>query len=73
MARSAKATPLKIRVTAPGSLIAVIGLFVGFFGGYVGSRLLVEPHPLHWLSAFIAAVAGYIIGMLIYRWRGDIV
>ena len=32
-----------------------------------------RPHPIHWLSGLIGAVAGIGIGWLWYRWRGDVI
>ena len=72
MARTAKASPPKARPSAATSGVAFLCLLAGFFIAYIGSRVLIDGHPLHWLSAFLGAVLGYLIGMLIYRWRGDI-
>jgi hypothetical protein len=41
---------------------------------YVVFRIVLDgyPHPYHWLSALIGALAGIPIGWLWYRWRGDV-
>ena len=72
--KSAKSKKEKTRQEWP--LVVYIWMFgLGLLGYlFVGLILLnSQPHPLHWLSGLIGAVAGYFIGWLWYRWRGDIV
>lgn len=49
----------------------LIGLFLGFFGGYIFAELLLARflHPLHWLVAFSAAAVGYYGVLIWYRWH----
>lgn len=49
----------------------IVGL--GLFG-YLTGRLVFDPlpHPVHRASGLVGAVAGYFVGWLWYRWRGDI-
>ncbi len=51
-----------------------IGIVVFGLTGYVLAEIALgtRPHPLHWLSALVGAVLGYLLGWLWYRWRGDI-
>lgn len=45
------------------------------FMSYVVTRIALDgyPHPIHWASGLIGAVAGFFVGLLWYRWRGDII
>ena len=44
------------------------------FASYVVARIALDayPHPYHWMSGLIGAVAGIPLGWLWYRWRGDV-
>jgi hypothetical protein len=50
----------------------IVGL--GFMS-YVVTRIALDgyPHPIHWASGLVGAIAGYFIGWIWYRWRGDII
>jgi hypothetical protein len=50
----------------------IIGL--GFMS-YLVARIALDayPHPIHWVSGVVGAVAGYFVGWLWYRWRGDVI
>ncbi len=41
---------------------------------YVVARIVLDgqPHPYHWMSALIGAVAGIPLGWSWYHWRGDV-
>ncbi len=54
--------------------VVYIGIVVFGLTGYVLAEIALgtRPHPLHWLSALVGAVLGYLLGWLWYRWRGDI-
>ena len=45
------------------------------FTGYIIARIVLDsqPHPVHWASGLVGAVAGYFLGWLWYHWRGDII
>lgn len=65
VARERKETPL-------------ITYFMAFFFSILGYLVLgkiilaTRPHPIHWLSALIGGIFGYFLGLLWYRWKGDI-
>jgi hypothetical protein len=42
---------------------------------YVIARIALDgyPHPIHWASGLIGAVAGFFLGWVWYRRRGDII
>ncbi|NOY99486.1 MAG: hypothetical protein GXP40_09870 [Chloroflexi bacterium] len=46
------------------------GGLLGFLGGE--TIFYTRPHPVHWATALAVALAGYLIGLVIYRLRGDI-
>lgn len=54
--------------------VVYIGIAVFGLTGYVFAEIALgtRPHPLHWLSALVGAVLGYLLGWLWYHWRGDI-
>lgn len=41
---------------------------------YAFARIVLDslPHPIHWMSGILGALAGIPIGWLWYRWRGDL-
>jgi hypothetical protein len=53
-------------------------VYFGTFGigvlSYFIARIALDayPHPVHWASGFVGAVAGYFVGWAWYRMRGDI-
>jgi hypothetical protein len=55
-------------------LAALVMLGIGAVIGYLGSELILSarPHPMHWLAAGIAAVFGFISGMLLVERFGDV-
>jgi hypothetical protein len=56
-------------------LVAYFMAFVFALLGYVvlGKIILAaRPHPIHWLSAILGGVLGYFLGLLWFRWKGDI-
>ncbi len=44
--------------------------FLSYFIARIG--LAIYPHPIHWASGILGAVAGYYASWAWYRWRGDI-
>ncbi len=56
-------------------LVVYFGIFGLGFLSYVIARIALDgyPHPIHWASGLIGAVAGFFVGWLWYRWRGDII
>ena len=56
-------------------VVAALGVGTGFVVAYLGAETLMNAHahPLHWLVAFAGGVVGYLVGMLWYWRRGDIV
>lgn len=65
VARERKETPLIAYFSA---------FFFSILGYLVLGKIILEsrPHPIHWLSAIIGGVLGYFLGLLWYRWKGDI-
>jgi CHASE2 domain-containing sensor protein len=59
--------------TAPGVPLIVLfwGAGLGLVG-YIGSRFVFTPHPLHWASAVGGALLGILIGTIWYLKRGDV-
>jgi hypothetical protein len=62
--RHSKEWPVVVYLWAFGLAI------LGYAAGRVGLSSL--PHPSHWMSGVIGAVAGILIGWIWYRWRGDV-
>ena len=62
--RHSKEWPVVVYLWAFG--LAILGYAVGRVG------LSSSPHPYHWLSGVIGAVAGILIGWTWYHWRGDV-
>jgi hypothetical protein len=62
----------KVRDGLPFIVIVSIGALavVSYFAGYV---LVPDAHPLHWLLALVGGLAGWGVGELYYRTRGDII
>ena len=56
-------------------VVAAMGVGMGFLVAYIGAETLMNAHvhPLHWVVAFAGGVVGYLVGMLWYWRRGDIV
>lgn len=48
---------------------------LGILGYLILGEAIFEssPHPIHWLSGLVGAVAGIPIGWLWHRWRGDVI
>ena len=67
--------PKKKNKTDRLPVVAAMGVAMGFLVAYLGAEMLMSAHdhPLHWLAAFVGGVAGYLIGMVWYWRRGDIV
>lgn len=40
--------------------------------GYIGSRFVFTPHPLHWASGAGGILLGIVIGYIWYLKRGDV-
>ena len=57
-----KGAPLVVLVTCVG------GAFVAYLIGFL---TFAQQHPIHWGLAIAGGVAGWFIGKLIYRLRGD--
>ena len=76
MSKSVKrASDSKKKARQAWPLVVYAWIFgAGLLGYFVARVVLVAgPHPLHWVSGLAGAVAGYWVGWLWYRWRGDIV
>jgi hypothetical protein len=56
--------PLIVLVSIAGSTL--LGYFIGEFAFYA------RPHPVHWASALVLALFGFLVGKIIYRYYGDI-
>jgi len=56
---------LIVFVSIAGS--ALLGYFISEIAFYV------RPHPVHWATALVMALIGFLIGKIIYRYYGDIV
>jgi len=56
-------------------VVVYVGIFETGFLGYVIGKIVLDgyPHPIHWASGLIGAVAGFFVGWLWYRWRGDVI
>jgi len=50
-------------------------MVLGVLGYLVVGEIILgaRPHPLHWLAGLLGGVAGYFVGWVWYRWRGDII
>lgn len=53
-------------------LIVAIWAFGLGLVGYLGSRIAVSQHPLHWASGAVGVLLGIVIGYIWYLKRGDI-
>ncbi len=72
MAKSKKRKQASQDGIALVTLMSTLGGFLlGYLGGEIG--LAVRPHPVHWASGLLVALAGYGIGEVIYRRYGDVV
>ena len=56
--------PLVVFIATMGG--AIIGYIIG------ETALYPKPHPYHWMVALAGLGVGYLVGLLIYRLRGDI-
>lgn len=56
-------------------MVVYVGMIGTGFLGYVIVRIALDEysHPIHWASGLIGAVAGFFVGGLWYRWRGDVI
>ncbi len=56
-------------------LVVVLAVGAGLLLGYLVAEtaLVVQPHPLHWGAALLGGVAGWALGKVYYKFRGDIV
>jgi hypothetical protein len=56
-------------------IVALMGVALGFFTAYLGAETILNSHvhSLHWLVAFAGGVVGYLVGMLWYWRRGDVI
>ena len=74
VSKTAPALPEKDQQSREWPVVVYLWAFglaiLGYAVGRVGLSSL--PHPYHWLSGFIGAVAGILIGWVWYRWRGDV-
>jgi hypothetical protein len=67
--RAARARPEGIPVVVAFALMG--GALLGYLAGETGWALSV--HPIHWSVAAVGGLAGWLVGKLLYRWRGDII
>lgn len=56
-------------------LVVFMAMMGGGIVGYLGGEMAfyLRPHPAHWAVAFAGIVLGSMIGLIIYRQRGDII
>lgn len=66
---------LKAKAKKDWPVVVYVGMIGIGFLGYVIGRIALDgyPHPIHWASGLIGAVAGFFMGWLWYRWRGDVI
>ena len=55
--------PLIVLVSAAGG---------GILAYLIGQLTFLQQHPIHWLLAMVGAIAGWFLGKLIYRLRGEV-
>jgi hypothetical protein len=62
----------KVRQETP--MVVWLWVMVLGFGSYVVIRIALDgyPHPIHWAFGASGCVAGYFLGWLWYRWKGDV-
>lgn len=71
--------PSKARNNPNKRQLTPVVVYFGTFGigllSYFIGRIALDayPHPVHWASGVVGAVAGYFIGWAWYRMRGDII
>lgn len=74
VSKTAPALPEKDQRSKEWPVVVYLWAFglaiLGYAVGRVGLSSL--PHPYHWMSGVIGAVAGILIGWVWYRWRGDV-
>ena len=71
---SKTASANKIKKSREWPAVVYLWSFVLAFLSYAVARMVLDgqPHPYHWMSAFIGGVVGIPLGWLWYRWRGDV-
>jgi len=67
--------PKKKRLVARSiPLAALVLLVTGAVAGYLGGELILyaRSHPLHWVVAGVAALLGFMVGMMFVERFGDV-
>ncbi len=71
-----KKMPAKKKQKSEGiPLVVFMSMMGGGIVGYLGGEMAfyLRPHPAHWTVAFVGILLGSLIGLIIYRQRGDII
>ena len=74
--KTRKLTKQKEKTTSSGLPMIVVALIAGgLLLGYLAGEIVfyARSHPVHWATALMFGLLGYIVGLVIYRKYGDIV
>ena len=55
-------------------LVALILLATGAFVGYLGGEIILssQSHPIHWITAGVVALLGFMVGLMFVERFGDV-